>query len=160
MGRALTRRSALAVTAGLPVLVACGEDAPVADDPTTVPTTDAPTPDAPTPESPSSPAPTSASASPQAEPGVVATADVPVGGGVVVAERNLVVTQPTKGQFRGFSATCTHQGCTVGSVSDTINCPCHGSQYAITDGSVVGGPAPRALPEKPVEVEGGQVRLA
>jgi Rieske Fe-S protein len=91
---------------------------------------------------------------------VAAVADVPVGGGVVVADHNLVVTQPTRGRFRGFSATCTHQGCTVSSVDDTINCPCHGSQYAITDGSVVGGPAPRGLPEKPVRVDGDQIRLA
>src|SRR5690349_15478085 len=41
------------------------------------------------------------------------TTDVPVGGGVIVDERNVVVTQPTAGQFKAFTAICTHQGCTV-----------------------------------------------
>jgi Rieske Fe-S protein len=69
---------------------------------------------------------------------VVNTGDVPVGGGVIQADLRVVVTQPTSGDFRGFSSTCTHQGCTVASVEGgTINCPCHGSRYSIEDGSVV-----------------------
>ncbi|HEX5811853.1 MAG TPA: Rieske (2Fe-2S) protein, partial [Pseudonocardia sp.] len=54
------------------------------------------------------------------------TSQVPVGGGVVLADAALVITQPKAGQFKAFSAVCTHQGCTVGSVEGgTINCPCH-----------------------------------
>jgi Rieske Fe-S protein len=64
--------------------------------------------------------------------------EVEVGGGVLNAAENVVVTQPTEGEFKGFSATCTHQGCQVSSVRDgMINCACHGSQYSIEDGSVV-----------------------
>jgi Rieske Fe-S protein len=64
--------------------------------------------------------------------------DVEVGGGFINASERVVITQPAEGQFRGFSAICTHQGCTVSSVSGgTINCPCHGSRYSIEDGSVV-----------------------
>lgn len=75
------------------------------------------------------------------------TADVPVGGGRIFAAQKLVVTQPTAGEFRAFSAVCTHQGCLVGSVTDSvIECPCHGSKFAISDGSVQAGPAARALP--------------
>jgi nitrite reductase/ring-hydroxylating ferredoxin subunit len=95
---------------------------------------------------------------------LVATADVPVGGGVILASRNVVVTQPTKGQFEGFSATCTHAGCTLASVaSGTINCGCHGSQFSITDGSNVAGPSGTpagsvaALPKVAVEVKGADV---
>lgn len=74
---------------------------------------------------------------------------VPVGGGIILPEQDLVVTQPTEGDFRAFSATCTHQGCTVANVvNGEIRCPCHGSRYSIEDGSVVGGPAPRPLPER------------
>ena len=55
-----------------------------------------------------------------------------------------MVTQPAAGEFRAFSATCTHQGCAVGDVTDgTINCPCHGSKFAVADGAVVDGPARR-----------------
>ena len=87
--------------------------------------------------------------------------DVPVGGGVVLAAQGLVVTQPQAGTFKAFSATCTHQGCTVNEVADgTINCPCHGSKFAVADGSPVAGPAKRALPAKSVAVQGNAVVLA
>ena len=72
---------------------------------------------------------------------LVAAKDVPVAGGVVLADQNVVVTQPRKGTFEGFSATCTHQGCILASVaSGTINCGCHGSRFSIRDGSNVAGP--------------------
>ena len=95
---------------------------------------------------------------------LVATANVPVGGGVILASRNVVVTQPKKGEFEGFSATCTHQGCILASVaSGTINCGCHGSQFSITDGSNVTGPSGSpagsvaALPKVAVKVKGPDV---
>jgi nitrite reductase/ring-hydroxylating ferredoxin subunit len=97
-------------------------------------------------------------------PALVATADVPVGGGVILAQENVVVTQPEKGTFEGFSATCTHQGCLLASVaSGTINCGCHGSQFSITDGSNVAGPSGSpagsvpALAKVPVKVRGADV---
>ena len=50
----------------------------------------------------------------------------------------VVVTQPTAGEFKAFSAVCTHMGCIVNQISNgTIDCPCHGSQYSITTGDVV-----------------------
>ncbi|WP_329129231.1 Rieske (2Fe-2S) protein [Streptomyces sp. NBC_01476] len=89
------------------------------------------------------------------------TSDIPVGGGKIFADQKVVVTQPTAGQFKGFSAICTHMGCTVTSVSDgTINCPCHGSKYHVADGSVANGPATQALPAKQVTVSGSEVTLA
>ena len=55
----------------------------------------------------------------------------------VFADQKVVVTQPTAGDFKCFTAVCTHQGCIVATVSDgTINCACHGSQYSIEDGDV------------------------
>jgi Rieske Fe-S protein len=84
----------------------------------------------------------------------------PSGGGVIIAAEQVVVTQPAEGDFKAFGSTCTHQGCQVGEVADgEIKCPCHGSRYAIEDGSVVGGPAPEPLPEVGVAVEGDQVVL-
>jgi Rieske Fe-S protein len=41
--------------------------------------------------------------------------------------------------------------------NDRISCACHGSAYSAKDGSVLGGPAPRALDEIAVSVEGDQV---
>jgi nitrite reductase/ring-hydroxylating ferredoxin subunit len=66
---------------------------------------------------------------------LAATADIPEGGGKVFADQKIVVTQPTAGEFKAFSAVCTHQGCAVKDVSDgVINCPCHNSKFSITDG--------------------------
>ena len=92
---------------------------------------------------------------------VAAVADVPVGGGIVLAAQDLVVTQPVAGTFKGFSATCTHQGCKVNEVAGgTINCPCHGSKFAVANGAPTAGPASRPLPEKAVAVQGSSVVLA
>jgi nitrite reductase/ring-hydroxylating ferredoxin subunit len=95
---------------------------------------------------------------------LVATSQVPVGGGVILTEQNVVVTQPTSGSFEGFSATCTHAGCQLGSVSGgTINCGCHGSQFSITDGANVTGPSGSpggsipGLGKVPVKVKGKDV---
>ncbi|MEV6013434.1 Rieske (2Fe-2S) protein [Streptomyces sp. NPDC051976] len=88
------------------------------------------------------------------------SADIPVGGGKIYPDHKVVVTQPTAGQFKAFSATCTHQGCLVTSVSDgTINCPCHGSKFHVADGSVANGPASSPLATQKVTVKGDEVEL-
>jgi Rieske Fe-S protein len=88
------------------------------------------------------------------------TADIPVGGGRVFADRKVVVTQPQQGTFRAFTAVCTHQGCTVADVTGgTINCPCHGSRFHAADGSVAHGPATRPLAPVQIAVEGNAIRL-
>ncbi len=80
------------------------------------------------------------------KPVSVPAADVPVGGGTILADDLVVVTQPTEGEFKAFTAVCTHQKCPVTSIADgEIICPCHGSHYAIADGSVAAGPAPAPL---------------
>jgi Rieske Fe-S protein len=117
----------------------------------------------------SAPAATSAAASPSASASagggsgtaLGATSQIPVGGGMIFAAQKVVVTQPTAGTFKGFSSTCTHMGCQVNQISGgLIHCPCHGSEYSITDGSVKGGPAPQPLPAENVTVQGGQIFLA
>jgi Rieske Fe-S protein len=103
-----------------------------------------------------------ASSAPSASSGtaLTSTSDVPVGGGTVFADKDVVVTQPTAGEFKAFSATCTHQGCKVKSVADgVIVCPCHGSKFAIADGAVAAGPAKSPLPAKTISVEGEEILL-
>ncbi|WP_436943546.1 Rieske (2Fe-2S) protein [Streptomyces sp. SudanB25_2051] len=91
---------------------------------------------------------------------IASTSDIPVGGGRVFAAEKVVVTQPAEGEFKAFSAVCTHQGCTVGSVANgLINCPCHASRFRIADASVASGPATRPLPERRISVSDGSVRL-
>ncbi len=41
--------------------------------------------------------------------GAIKTSDIPVGGGKIYADQDVVVTQPTAGQFKAFSSTCTHR---------------------------------------------------
>jgi nitrite reductase/ring-hydroxylating ferredoxin subunit len=97
-----------------------------------------------------------------AVPGPVGkAADVPVGGGTVFADANVVVTQPTSGSFKGFSTRCTHQGCAVSSVQNGfIICPCHNSRFAVGDGE----PTSDSLAKKPlapvtVSVANGEVTV-
>lgn len=88
------------------------------------------------------------------------TSEVPEGGGLILADDGVVITQPKPGRFNGFSSTCTHQGCTLDNVSDgTINCVCHGSKFSIEDGAPVAGPAQTPLPEKPLIVAGAKISL-
>ncbi|GAA2742695.1 hypothetical protein GCM10010440_18990 [Kitasatospora cinereorecta] len=89
-----------------------------------------------------------------------AATDVPVGGGKVYRDQKIVVTQPAAGEFKAFSAKCTHAGCIVDQVTaGQISCPCHGSKFAIADGSVKGGPAPSPLPEYKVAVQAGKLQV-
>ena len=143
----LSRRHALTAAAGvglgLPLLAACnGTSTDTASDPAGQPG--------------------AGSGSSGGDGGAFArTSDIPEGGGTLFADQRVVVTQPTAGEFKGFSSTCTHQGCTVGQVAGgTINCPCHGSRFSITDGSVQQGPATAPLPEVKLDVQGTKISKA
>jgi Rieske Fe-S protein len=93
-------------------------------------------------------------------PSAISTSEIPVGSGKIFSSDKVVITQPASGTFKGFSAVCTHQGCIVDQVSNgTIDCPCHGSQFSIKDGSVVAGPAPSPLPAAPITVTGTSITL-
>ncbi|GAA4355346.1 Rieske (2Fe-2S) protein [Angustibacter luteus] len=90
------------------------------------------------------------------------SADVPVGGGTVFASSNVVVTQPTSGDFKGFNTRCTHQGCAVSSVADGyIICPCHNSRFAVGDGApTADSMAKEPLASVPVSVANGEITVA
>jgi Rieske Fe-S protein len=91
---------------------------------------------------------------------VATTSQVPVDGGYISSKYNVVVTQPAAGEYKAFTATCTHQGCTVGTVANNvIQCPCHNSQFSAKDGSVVNGPASQPLAAKTINVSGGNIVL-
>ncbi|MFF9864422.1 Rieske (2Fe-2S) protein [Streptomyces sp. NPDC013953] len=90
---------------------------------------------------------------------IAKTADIPEGGGKVFGQ--VVVTQPRAGEFKAFSAKCTHAGCAVKDVADgIINCPCHGSKFDAADGSVKAGPATTPLAAASITVEGDSIKLA
>ena len=91
-----------------------------------------------------------------------AASEIPLGGGKIFKAAKVVVTQPARGQYKAFSAVCTHVGCIMSAVTNrTIDCPCHGSQFTITNGAVIPGtgPAPSPLPQKRIKIVDGNVIL-
>jgi Rieske Fe-S protein len=81
-------------------------------------------------------------------------------GGKVDENAKVVVTQPVAGTFKAFTAVCTHQGCLVTKVVDSvISCPCHGSQFSAFDGTVKQGPATQPLAEQKLTVDNGTLKL-
>jgi nitrite reductase/ring-hydroxylating ferredoxin subunit len=66
------------------------------------------------------------------------------------------------GHFYAVGDTCTHQGCSLadGNLEATIvTCPCHGSQFDVTTGDVVRGPAGEPVRSYPARLEGDAVRV-
>jgi nitrite reductase/ring-hydroxylating ferredoxin subunit len=105
---------------------------------------------------------TPASAVPDGGGSAMKTADIPVGGGKVYEDQRIVVTQPTAGQFKAFTAVCTHARCLVNVVTDNvIHCPCHGSAYSAIDGTVKNPPATVGLKEyQNVTVANGSITVS
>ena len=143
---AISRRRALsgsaAVVLGVPVLAACGSGAGTTAS------------DAAASDGSSSPSGGGATSGET----LASVADVPVGGCFVVSAAKVVVTQPTAGDFKAFSAVCTHQGCPVESSTEgDIPCPCHGSKFSLEDGSPLSGPASAALASVEITVDGDSI---
>ncbi|MEU2394278.1 Rieske (2Fe-2S) protein [Streptomyces sp. NPDC007369] len=139
-------------------LTGCGD---TEEGPQTPPKGESPAADTATPSG--TPTPTaSPTAGGDASQALVKASAVPVGGGTVLTARKLVVTQPSAGTFRCFTAVCTHQGCLVNKVANgTIDCPCHGSKYDMADGAVAHGPATRPLAQQDIKVSpSGEITLA
>ncbi|MGW7515589.1 Rieske (2Fe-2S) protein [Streptomyces sp. NPDC054796] len=83
---------------------------------------------------------------------------VPVGGAKLFREQKLVLSQPSKGEFKAFSAVCTHRGCVLSTVKkEEGDCTCHGSRFNVTTGEVIRGPATNPLPEVPVREKDGKL---
>jgi Rieske Fe-S protein len=92
---------------------------------------------------------------------LVKTSEVPVGGGIILTDVRIVITQPAAGEFKAFSAICKHQGFTVTSVEDDqILCNHHGSVYDAETGDNIGGPAPAPLDPIEITVKGGKILQA
>jgi 3-phenylpropionate/trans-cinnamate dioxygenase ferredoxin component len=75
---------------------------------------------------------------------------------------NRIAIATVDGAFSAFGDTCTHQGCSLaeGSLSGTtVTCPCHGSEFDVTTGEVLRGPAREPVRSYPVRLEGGALRV-
>ena len=63
----------------------------------------------------------------------------------------------TGGRLYAFDDTCTHQGCSLAEGEldgTTVTCSCHGSQFDVTSGAVLHGPARQPVRSRVVQVEG------
>jgi nitrite reductase/ring-hydroxylating ferredoxin subunit len=64
------------------------------------------------------------------------------------------------GAFHAFSDTCTHRGCSLSEGNlegNVVTCFCHGGQFDVTNGEVVGGPPPEPVKTYATSVENGNV---
>src|SRR5215475_9980781 len=66
------------------------------------------------------------------------------------------------GQLHAFDDKCTHMGCSLAKgtlVGTTVTCPCHGSQFDVTSGAVLRGPAQQPVRSRSVQVKGEELRV-
>lgn len=101
------------------------------------------------------------SQTPAAGEALASTDEIEVGGGMINSAAAVVITQPSEGEFKAFSAVCPHQGCEVNMVvNNQIICPCHQSRFSAQTGDVENGPATSGLAEVPIEVSGTEITSA
>jgi nitrite reductase/ring-hydroxylating ferredoxin subunit len=66
------------------------------------------------------------------------------------------------GSFFAFNDECTHAGCSLAEGDldgTTVTCACHGSEFDVTSGDVLGGPAMEPVDSYEVTVEGDDIRV-
>jgi nitrite reductase/ring-hydroxylating ferredoxin subunit len=82
--------------------------------------------------------------------------------GFVVNGEEIAVAR-VGGTLYAFSDVCTHRQCTLsmgGELDGTaITCECHGSEFDITSGEVLDGPATEPLAVFPVRDESGDLQV-
>lgn len=99
----------------------------------------------------------STAAAPTGTP-LASVADVQAAGALVVGDgSNPYLLAYSGDTVVAHTAICTHQQCAIAASG---NCPCHGSEFNVTTGAVIKGPAQRPLAELPVTISGGQVYRA
>lgn len=124
-----------------PLVVACGSSEPSSG------------------ASPTGAATTPGGGSSSAAAGAIKKSEIPVGGGKIFPSEGFIVTQPTAGEFKAFSSSCTHEGTALSTITDgRMICPRHGSQFSL-DGEVEQGPAARPLSEKTVTESGSTLTV-
>jgi nitrite reductase/ring-hydroxylating ferredoxin subunit len=90
--------------------------------------------------------------------------DIPVGKVVSFeVDGESIAIANVEGALFAFADLCSHRGCSLAEGTlegSTITCPCHFSQFKVTDGSVVNGPATRPQDTYGIEVVEGKVAVS
>ena len=79
---------------------------------------------------------------------------------VFVVEGSKVNVSTSGGGIYAIDDTCTHMGCSLANGSlegTTVTCACHGSQFDVTSGAVLRGPARSPVRARAVEVRGDEL---
>lgn len=161
-----TRRAVLTGTgAGLIVAMtaACstGNDYVAPAEGFTVPGTTGPGTEPDPEDSPDLSGPTEAAAADAADPAALASLDdIPIGTAKAVKSadgKQLIISHPGAGKVAAFSAICTHAGCPVKPVGESLDCPCHGSKFNYATGEPTEGPAKTALPAFAIHMKGRNI---
>ena len=95
------------------------------------------------------------------------TSELPAGDSVLFTyphkDRPAVLIHLTTGDFAAYDAICTHLGCQIHfdeepikgweDRKDNLFCACHGAVFDPTNGAVLAGPPPRAMPKIRLELD-------
>jgi nitrite reductase/ring-hydroxylating ferredoxin subunit len=66
------------------------------------------------------------------------------------------------GSFYAINDVCTHAMCSLAEgdlEATTVTCACHGSEFDVTSGDVLGGPATEPVDSYEVTVEGDDIQV-
>jgi nitrite reductase/ring-hydroxylating ferredoxin subunit len=66
------------------------------------------------------------------------------------------------GEYYAFGDTCTHLACSLAEgelEGQTVTCPCHGSQFDVTSGAVLRGPALQPVRSYGARVQDGALQV-
>jgi len=89
--------------------------------------------------------------------------DLPAGSAIAVdVNGKKIAIFNVKGQYYAIDDTCTHAGGSLseGDVAETVvTCPWHGATFDITNGEVLGDPAPEGVKNYKVHLEGEDIKI-
>lgn len=78
-----------------------------------------------------------------------------------VGDKKIAVTRVQDGYY-AFDDTCTHMQCSLSRGflrGESCICACHGSEFDITSGKVLKGPAKKSVASYAVRVEGDSIQV-
>ena len=107
-----------------------------------------------------------AAAGPSAPAGTAARvgklSDVKVGGTATgkIDGKTVVIFRKDETTVLAYDATCTHAGCPVAPAGEDFQCPCHGSSFKGSDGSVANGPAEAPLAKLKAAIDGEWITVS
>ncbi len=94
---------------------------------------------------------------------VSSTRDIPLGSMIGIEnDSKSVLIANVNGKFYAINNICTHMGCSLSNGTlrgNQVQCPCHGSTFDVTNGSLVHGPAKLPEPSFKVTVEGEKITV-